>query len=149
MLQIPESPIWLIGKGKYEKAEEALCWLRGWVDLEEVKPEFLELVHYNAVSGTKDDTRRSDCQTVRDKGFWSEYSQFKDPSVYKPLKLMLIYFFLSFIGSMFPTRPFITKIMQKADLFVSQNESLVWSRKFILKSKNLYFCLFCNKIITV
>ncbi|XP_025205967.1 facilitated trehalose transporter Tret1-like [Melanaphis sacchari] len=118
---IPESPIWLIAKGRNEKAEEAICWLRGWVEPEKIKPEFLELVHYNEVSGT-----RSGCNTdTDDKKFFSNLTQFKNPAVYRPLRLMMIFFFVSFIVSMFPTRPFITKVMKEIDLFDHQNESLI------------------------
>jgi len=120
LLQIPESPIWLVAKGKNKKAEMALCWLRGWVKPEAVKPEFLELIHYNEVSGTKVEKINDDSD-----GLLSKLAHFKDPSVYKPLKLLMIYFFISFISSIFPTRPFMTKIMSTVDLTENQNEALV------------------------
>lgn len=113
-----------MAKGKNEKAEVALCWLRGWVPPEMVKHEFLELVHYNEISGR----RRTKTDTVNgenDESFRSKLAQFKDPAVYKPLKLMTILFFVSYISSIFHTRPFITKIMTKVDIIDHQNESLV------------------------
>lgn len=118
--QIPESPVWLVAKGKKEKAEKAMCWLRGWVEPEKIKPEFLELIHYNEVSGSKGNQN-----DTKDKSFSSKLLQLKSPSVYRPLRLMMAVFFISYISSIFPTRPFITKIMREVDLSNNQNESLV------------------------
>ncbi|XP_039278825.1 facilitated trehalose transporter Tret1 [Nilaparvata lugens] len=46
ILQIPETPIWLISKGKIKEAEKSLCWLRGWVEPEAIKQELDHTVHY-------------------------------------------------------------------------------------------------------
>lgn len=113
-----------MSQGKTKKAEQALCWLRGWVEPEKVKDEFLELVHYNEVSGTLGGKAKVSGNDGNE-GFASKLAYFMEPSVYRPLRLMMIYFFISYVSSIFPTRPFITKIMEKVDLFVSQNESLV------------------------
>lgn len=37
---IPETPHWLIGKGRIECAEKSLKWLRGWASKEQVADEF-------------------------------------------------------------------------------------------------------------
>nr|XP_018911771.1 PREDICTED: facilitated trehalose transporter Tret1-like [Bemisia tabaci] len=44
--QIPESPTFLLMRGKTEEARKALCWLRGWADPDEVKEEFQALINY-------------------------------------------------------------------------------------------------------
>jgi len=111
----------LIAKGRNDKAKKAMCWLRGWVEPEKINPEFLELVHYNEVSGTQG----GKIDTDDNKRFLSNLAQFKNPAVYRPLRLMLIIFFVSFVVSIYPTRPFITKIMKEVGLFDNQNESLV------------------------
>ncbi|XP_060878897.1 facilitated trehalose transporter Tret1-like isoform X2 [Metopolophium dirhodum] len=115
---IPESPIWLVAKGEYEKAEKALCWLRGWVKPEVVKTEYLELVRYNEISGTQQIT-----PVANQKNLFSKLAQFKDPSVYRPLRLIIFYFLISIIVSTIPWRPFISKIMTEVGL--SNNQSLL------------------------
>lgn len=36
---VPESPHWLVGRGRVEDARRALCWLRGWTTPEDVAGE--------------------------------------------------------------------------------------------------------------
>lgn len=116
--------MWLVAKGQNEKAEQALCWLRGWATPETVKHEFLELVRYNETSGF----RGTKTDAVDDQGVLAKLARFKDPSVYRPLRLMMIFFFIAYVGSIFHTRPFVTKIMAEVDIVDNQNESLVRTR---------------------
>lgn len=109
-----------MGKGETKKAEKALRWLRGWVKPEVVNAEFNELIHYNEVSGTQGgrvDTKKY--------GFFSNLAEFKDPLVYKPLTLVMLYFFISHITCLIPARPFITKIMSEVGIIDNQNLLLV------------------------
>uniref|UniRef100_A0A8D9AET9 Facilitated trehalose transporter Tret1 n=2 Tax=Cacopsylla melanoneura TaxID=428564 RepID=A0A8D9AET9_9HEMI len=53
MIQIPESPMWLLSKGRNQKAKNALCWLRGWVKPELVMAEFKYLLNYKEESSFK------------------------------------------------------------------------------------------------
>ncbi|XP_022166791.1 facilitated trehalose transporter Tret1-like isoform X3 [Myzus persicae] len=120
VMLIPESPIWLVSKGENEKAEKALCWLRGWVKPEVVKMEYLELVRYNEVSGTQRLAR-----DANHKNLFSKLAQFKEPSVYRPLRLIIFYFFTSIIMGSIPWKPFIGKIMTEVGLLNNQSLLLV------------------------
>ncbi|XP_011551730.2 facilitated trehalose transporter Tret1 [Plutella xylostella] len=44
---VPETPIWLLSKGRQKEALRSLCQLRGWSKPEDVKEEFEHLVQYN------------------------------------------------------------------------------------------------------
>lgn len=118
-VQIPESPVWLIGKGKYDKAEKALCWLRGWVEPDVVKTELLEYIRYNQVSGTMHGKIN-----VKNETTFSKLARLMDPSVYRPLILVMIIFFISYITSLLPCKPFYTKIMTEVGI-KNEDQSLV------------------------
>lgn len=47
--QVPETPIWLLSKGRQKAALKSLCKLRGWAKPEDVKEEFDQLLQYNEV----------------------------------------------------------------------------------------------------
>lgn len=124
----------MIAKGKNDKAEEAMCWLRGWVDSETVKLELIALYRYNEVSGTTG-TSGTDFDTNDDKGFLSKLAQFKEPSVYKPMKLIMIYFFTAYIITVAPGRPFIAKIMTEVGLRDNQMIYLVHMLRYNINNK--------------
>jgi SP family facilitated glucose transporter-like MFS transporter 8 len=66
---MPETPIWLLSRGRYEDAEKALCWLRGWVTPDVVREEFNQLVIYsNTVNKTKFPVITTDSVTVSVRG---------------------------------------------------------------------------------
>lgn len=111
----------MIAKGKNEKAEKALCWLRGWVTPEMVKSELLELIHYNENSGIQEYNNVNTDNT----SLFSKFAQFKKPSVYRPLKMLMFCFFVSYLVSIIPAKPFIGKIMTEVGILNNQSLYLV------------------------
>lgn len=112
----------MIGKGKIEKSEEALCWLRGWVKPQVIKLEHLELIRYNEVSGMQRDGGKVNTDNI---GIFSKLEEFKEPAIYRPLRLVMILFLISNIISMTPCRSFISNIMTEVDILNEQSLLLV------------------------
>lgn len=129
--------MWLISKGKNEKAEISMCWLRGWVEPEKIKHEFVELIQYNKLSGNQNGN-----VNIINKNLFSKLVQFKDPSVYRPFRLVMISFFIAFISGLFLTRPFIFKIMTEIDLLNNQNEIMVHALLFCNYDFRVYYVLY-------
>lgn len=50
--QIPETPIWLLSKGRDAEALKSLQWLRGWVSEKAVQSEFEAIKRYNQKSNS-------------------------------------------------------------------------------------------------
>lgn len=47
MFQTPDSPVWLIGKGKMEDAQRNLSKLRGKISRDKCESEFQEMIAYS------------------------------------------------------------------------------------------------------
>ncbi|XP_049786162.1 facilitated trehalose transporter Tret1-like [Schistocerca cancellata] len=73
---VPESPHWLVGKGRLAAAEKALCWLRGWVQPEDIRQELNELVVTIGGAGSADKAGASAAtqqQQQRQQPAWRNY----------------------------------------------------------------------------
>ncbi|XP_065219501.1 facilitated trehalose transporter Tret1-like isoform X2 [Planococcus citri] len=97
---IPDSPIWLLSKGRKKQALRALCWLRGWVSEDEVKVEFEQLCRYNEASKfhglneSSDETYIGIPTEIRVERPMSLKTKILDlfrPSMMKPFRLLLGY----------------------------------------------------------
>ncbi|KAF0763715.1 facilitated trehalose transporter Tret1-like [Aphis craccivora] len=116
---IPESPIWLLSKGKNEKAMKAICWLRGWVDPHVAANEYQDLMFYYKASLDKSKTIRES------KGTFSSFLWIKSPSVYRPLRLVTIYYIFTLISCLTPCRPYIVKLMYESGVKDTHSIALV------------------------
>lgn len=116
---IPESPIWLLSKGRNEKAMDAICWLRGWVDPCVVATEYQELMFYYKTS-----VDQSKAIKVS-KGLFSSFLWIKSASVYRPLRLVAVYYVFTLISCLTPCRPYIVKLMYESGVKDTHSISLV------------------------
>lgn len=87
---VPESPHWLMTKGRLVEAQASLAWLRGWVSVRQVKTEYEEiydlLVRQPAQVVAETTTNQSSCgQTI---------ARYQKKSFLKPYALITLTFFI-------------------------------------------------------
>lgn len=134
-VQIPESPIWLISKGRHGKAMAAICWLRGWVEPSVVAREYQNLMFYYRTSAE---------QGTNSKGIFSSLRWLKNPSVYRPMRLATVYYMITLISCMTPCRPYIVKLMHDSGVKDTSKIALV-----SLRTDTLFYFAPRSIIITI
>jgi MFS transporter, SP family, solute carrier family 2 (facilitated glucose transporter), member 6 len=133
MFQIPDSPMWLLAKGKHLKAHKNLSRLRGNVSYDKCENEFQEMIRYNMPSNN-DESRNfinlllhrlfrsillnSNSLTNRHifidhKENTNTWKQFFKPAVLRPFRLMMIYFFFKNLLCGLPLVPYLVSIFNK------------------------------------
>ncbi|XP_050533052.1 uncharacterized protein LOC126901007 [Daktulosphaira vitifoliae] len=134
---IPESPIWLLSRGKSVDAMKSLCWLRGWVEPREVKQEYEELVQYNKISGVH--VANNSKKNVK---FTSNKLSIKDPLIYRPLRLISVFFLVSIILSIIPCKPYLEHIL--TELGLKTNQSLIL---ILLSFLQIFPCVMTSMVV--
>uniref|UniRef100_A0A023F846 Putative transporter major facilitator superfamily n=2 Tax=Triatoma infestans TaxID=30076 RepID=A0A023F846_TRIIF len=99
---MPESPAWLIRRGKYKKACESLQFLRGRVAAETVQKEMDELIEKLKSSSNKASS------------FTSAIKAFSRPESYKPFILMNIFFLFQQLTGVFVVIFYAVDVVQEA-----------------------------------
>lgn len=103
LIFVPESPHWLIRKGRIEEAKKALQWLRGWTGFDIVKDEY-EKLHDSLVRKTDIDS------TIEDKGFKSIVKPYFHRTFIHPYLLIVLCFFVGHFSGMTTLQTFAVQI---------------------------------------
>ncbi|XP_013186213.2 facilitated trehalose transporter Tret1 [Amyelois transitella] len=114
VLFVPETPIWLLSKGRQKEALRSLCRLRGWVEPEDVKEEFDTLIHYNdvirqCVICVKDGRDMHPCEHANASLIKRIALKFKHVLLVKetmrPFALVMAYFMFHTMSGLAPVKP--------------------------------------------
>mgnify|MGYP005983589439 CR=1 FL=1 len=106
---VPETPVWLITKGRFLDARKSIAWLRGWTSLNEIELEFQELCKQ---LGKASDIGIEDPGTARvPKLSKSEHLRlFVAKSFLWPYALVALAFFLSHFNGMQTLQTYAIKV---------------------------------------
>ncbi|XP_028172431.1 facilitated trehalose transporter Tret1-like [Ostrinia furnacalis] len=115
VLLIPETPVWLLYKGREKDALKSLCYLRGWTTPDNVREEFNELVVYTknlqrcVICCQTDEDETKDCEHYKMNFIKRGLLKFKyvllTKETLRPFTLVIMYFLFHTMSGLTPIRP--------------------------------------------
>lgn len=124
--KIPETPIWLLSRGREEDAMKSLQWLRGWVSPGCVTNEFNDLKRYKDLSNACANCEKLSVKcphpppTMKDK-----LRDVLRKRTLRPFTIIAIMFFIMQFSGMFAMRPYIVQILEAFGMPMDANLATV------------------------
>lgn len=100
---VPESPYWLLTKGRVEDAKRSLCWLRGWVPFAIVEEEF-QLIHDVL------DTKRREADAMKLLPFYKRLEPFTKRGFVAPFMLVSGAFLIGHFSGKTPLQTYAVQV---------------------------------------
>lgn len=100
---VPESPYWLLTKGRTEEAKRSLQWLRGWVTFEHVEDE------YNEIHDVLE-TKRREAEAVAQLPFYKRIEPFTKRGFIAPFILVSFTFLIGHFAGQTSLQTFAVQI---------------------------------------
>lgn len=101
---VPESPYWLLTKGRTEEAKRSLCWLRGWVPFQRTETEFNE-IHQVL------DAKRREAEAYRLLPYYKRFEPFTKRGFTTPFILVSATFFVGHFSGKTPLQTYAVQVM--------------------------------------
>lgn len=141
LIQIPETPTWLLLKNRDEEALKSLCWLRGWTSKEAVRDEFETLKAYRESTNKCSQCQRDQIicthppPTLMDK-----FNAMFKSSCMRPILIFTICSLFTNFSGLHHVFPFSVQILNTFNCPFNPNKAIV--NRWLLTIFSLLFVLF-------
>ncbi|XP_018900034.2 facilitated trehalose transporter Tret1 isoform X4 [Bemisia tabaci] len=139
LLMIPETPIWLMSKGRSEEALQSLQWLRGWTTKEAVQEEYTKLQFYakkqqgktihaygkevdiadekpTVLNGASKGDHLEVEEVEERRGLKEKIRELTCKEMLVPLGKCIVLFFVSICSGLLSLRPYFVQVFEEFDL---------------------------------
>lgn len=108
LFKTPDSPMWLMSRGRTDEAKSTFNKLRGSVGEEKCAVEFRDMVRYTSEMNLKNlpiDGEKQEMSSIKD-----SLHRFIEPETMKPLRLLMIMIFFTNLLSGIPYTPYLISV---------------------------------------